>query len=121
MRVRMTMVGRGWCRDQQLDKDFPSLEAFKNWIFNTDGVYEKWYSDGRNMTFFPLRDDLFCASIHTDNQYVSCIEIHQIETSDGILLSDGTYTDHQKHCSPVIRQFYAECDEKLKSPRFNFA
>ena len=118
MKVRMTMVGRGWCRDQQIDKYFSSLEDFKDWIFNIDGVYAKW--DESYRTYFPTREDFFCAHIHTNDQYVSGIEIHQIETDGGLLLSDGTYTAYQKHCSPVIRQFYAECEEKLKSPRFNF-
>ena len=120
MRVRMTKVGRGWCSDQPYEINFSGLEALKNWIFNVDGVYEKYSLDGDYITTFCTRDDFCFAHVHTDNQYVSCFEIHQIETDEGILFSDGTYTARQRHCNPRIKQFFKECDEKLKAPKFNF-
>jgi len=118
MKVRMENIGRGWYRNQPFDMNFTSLESFKDWIFSRDGVYDKW--DGTPRSFFPTREDTYSASIHVENEYVSMIEIHQIETDEGILLSDGTYTAGQKHCNPKIRQFYRECDEKLKESKFNF-
>lgn len=49
------------------------------------------------------------------------IFIHQIEGFDGILFSDGKFTAGQKYWSVEIQDWLVHCEERRKSPKFNFA
>ena len=49
------------------------------------------------------------------------IFIHQIESFDGILFSDGVFTAGQKYWSVEIQDWLVHCEERRKNPRFSFA
>lgn len=38
----------------------------------------------------------------------------------GIILSDGTYTSGQKHCSKEVEEWFAEFEAERRSPAFDF-
>lgn len=46
--------------------------------------------------------------------------IHQIEDEDGILFSDGEYTNNLDHCADCIKKWIEELKNDIKSPKFNF-
>ena len=48
------------------------------------------------------------------------LHIHQIEDEDGILFSDGEYTNGLSHCADCIKKWMEELKKDIKSPKFNF-
>lgn len=47
--------------------------------------------------------------------------IKQIECERGIIFSDGTFTSGQKHWSEEVKTWLTHCEERRKTPKFNFA
>lgn len=47
--------------------------------------------------------------------------IHQIESSNGIIFSDGTFTARQKFWTKEVQDWLVRCKERQKDPKFNFA
>lgn len=48
------------------------------------------------------------------------IWIHQIEGYEGIIFSDGKFTDGQKHWSKDVQKWLVRCEERQHRPKFNF-
>lgn len=49
------------------------------------------------------------------------IWIHQIESNDGIIFSDGRFTSRQKHWSKSVQDWLIRCEQRRRQPKFNFA
>lgn len=46
--------------------------------------------------------------------------IHQIESENGIIFSDGKYTKNEKFCSKKVEEWLVECDKKQKASKPKF-
>lgn len=46
--------------------------------------------------------------------------IRQIESDQGIIFSDGTFTAGQSHWNEEVKSWLTHCEERRKSPTFNF-
>lgn len=90
-------------------KDFETLKRWilermhvKNlikWInFNYDPIYISFQPEGPGMT----------------------IHIHQIEDEDGILYSDGEYTNNQSHIADCVKNWMISFKQELNAQTFNF-
>ena len=88
------------------------LNDFKEWIYKKMHVkeYEKWIR---------LNSDLVYITIQPEGPGME-INIHQIEDEDGILFSDGQYTNGLDHCADCMKKWMEELKKDIKSPKFNF-
>ena len=91
---------------------FEDLNHLEKWIYNKMHVsdYEKWIRLNHNPSYITIQPDGPGMNLH----------IHQIENEDGILFSDGEYTNQQTHCANYVKIWIGEFKERLKTPKFNF-
>lgn len=99
-------------------KNFENLDELQDWIFKTaikniEGTYEMSFPNEKYI--YPIRwwlgrDD-------------GTIMIRLIESNNGILFSEGTYTSNQKFIAKKILNWCIEMKEKCKNgfnPKYNF-
>lgn len=89
-------------------KNFGSLSAMKSWIHeNTieDG-YHKW---------LPRKDAIGAIEFGTKDRKFD-MWIHEIDSDEGILFTDGKYTGQQKHMSDRIVEWVSG----LRQRNYNF-
>ena len=72
--------------------------------------YEKWMILNSNPVYISIQPEGPGMVLH----------IHQIEDEDGILFSDGEYTNDLDHCADCITKWIEELKKDIKSPKFNF-
>lgn len=109
----------------QKTNTFSDLQQLADWIFEQmqlDYTKETW------ALFFPTPEIL--ERLHEAGP---CrIEFHpyrcggptywirKIESGEGILFSDGTYTAGQRYWNEEIKKWLRECDHRKKNPTFHF-
>lgn len=105
---------------------FSSLDEVADWIF---GKMRQDYTQERKWLFFPTPDVI--QSI-PNKEYPWKIEfrpyfespdywIHMMKDDGKIILSDGTMTGGKKHRSKGFLEWCERCEERRKSPKFDFA
>lgn len=105
------------------EKTFSDLDELENWIFNQ---MKQDYNKYGAMTFPTLKFyNKYGFSgpgrISFQPEYGDAdIWIHKIESSQGIIFSDGTYTSGQKHWSRQVQEWLQHCDDRKRAPKFNF-
>ena len=106
-------------------KTFTSLTELENWIF---GQMQQNYSRNRYAMWFPLPESVkkYKRDGPGSIEFRPCcggedILIHQIESNDGIIFSDGRFTSGQKHWTIDVQNWLVHCEQRRKSPKFNFA
>jgi len=63
----------------------------------------------------------WCSRIEIDNKtdYLDCFWIYKIENENGILYSNGTYTDGEKFCAKSVEDWLVKCKQYInKKNRF---
>ena len=88
------------------------LNEVKKWIYGQMHVseYEKWIRLNYNPVYISIQPEGPGMVLY----------IHQIEDEDGILFSDGEYTNNLDHCADCIKKWIEELKNDIKSPKFNF-
>ena len=106
-------------------KTFTSLTELENWIF---GQMQQDYSRNRYAMWFPLPESVkkYKRDGPGSIEFRPCyggedIWIHQIESNDGIIFSDGRFTSGQKHWTIDVQNWLVHCEQRRKNPKFNFA
>lgn len=98
---------------QHLEIKFNSLDEIENWIFNQmKNNYQEYMRFPVNYT------DRINFKPETPGPYYW---IHEIDSSNGIEFTDGTYTCNQEHKSETIQHWLEHCEERQKNPTFKFA
>ena len=82
-----------WRKDEA--KSFASLSELENWIFDQ------------------MQQD------YSRNTWA--ISIHQIESSEGIIFSDGRRTAGRKYWTDEVQAWLTHCEQRRRVPQFNFA
>ncbi|MEG1563820.1 MAG: hypothetical protein RR365_08850 [Bacteroides sp.] len=105
------------------EETFLDLDGLEDWIFNQ---MQQDYTKTAVM-YFP--NPATAARIHADGpgriQFTpryggESVWIHQIQSGGYLIFSDGQFTSGQKHWSKDIQKWLAHCDERKRSPKFNF-
>lgn len=93
-------------------EELKDLNSVKEWIYKKMRVkeYEKWIRLNYDPAYITIQPEGPGMNLH----------IHQIEDKDGILFSDGEYTNGLSHCADCIRKWIEELKKDIKSPKFNF-
>lgn len=108
---------------KELRERFRDLEELADWIFNQMRV-DYTSEHGRNLLSFPkcdTNDRIYKISVRPEcGSYEFWIKQIEDEYS-GIIFSDGTFTAGQKHCTKAVREWLTKCENRKKSPTFNFA
>lgn len=106
-------------------KSFASLQELEEWIF---GRMQQNYTKNNIAMFFPTPKALerigadgpcyieFRPVLGEDIWY-----IHQIESANGIIFSDGRFTAGQKHWTKEVQGWLEHCMERRDAPKFDFA
>lgn len=104
---------------QHLEIKFNSLDEIENWIF--DQMKNDYHNNGNlNMyMYFPI--DGICRIKFKPQTPGPYYWIHEIDSSNGIEFTDGTYTCNQEHKSETIQHWLEHCEERRKNPTFKFA
>lgn len=109
-------------RNSYETKGFGSLEELADWLFGmVKGEYKRsmWFTDPNNDHMFDgkLRLDGSCIKSN-DGEWVYWIE--QIEKDGVIIYSTGKFTNGICHWNDEIKQWIADCRERMNKPTFNF-
>lgn len=109
---------------KQFDIPCSSLDAIfsycKKISRNFCDKYGNWFKPkDMNYSEQPLVIERIQVRTHEHPGYTD-FWIYQIENENGIVFSNGKYTDGQKFCSKKVNDWLSECQEKMKSRRFNF-
>ena len=93
-------------------ENFEDLTHLEKWIYDKMHVGElsKWIRFNYDPAYITLQPEGPGLNVH----------IHQIEDEDGILFSDGEYTNLQSHVADCVKQWMCEFKERLKAPKYNF-
>lgn len=123
IRVKYERYLNDFCRKNEV-KSFKDLSELEDWIFNQMQVD---YTEDHRWMYFPTPKSVaryggegpgeisFTPTYGGEN-----IWIHQIETGDGIIFSDGKFTAGKKHWSVGVQEWLIHCNERKKAPKFNF-
>lgn len=109
-------------------KSFYSLKDVENWMF--DMMKRDYVNDDWAMRF-PTQESvkrvqrlggsgLWGIEFRPEIGGVT-YWIHQMETNDGIIFTDGKYTSRQKHWNKEVREWIDHCEERRIKPKFIFA
>lgn len=105
-------------------KTFSGLAELENWMF---GQMQQDYTKDFVMTF---PTPAAAVRIKADGPWAiefrpkwgdENIWIHLIENDAGIIFSDGKFTAGLKHWIREVQEWLTHCEERRKSPKFNFA
>lgn len=105
-------------------KSFSNLTELEEWIFNQ---MQQDYTGNAGTMSFPTPEK--AKRINAEGPWriefrpkrgEEDIWIHQIETSDGIVFSDGKFTAKRKHWSVKIQEWLIHCEARRNNPPFNF-
>lgn len=105
-------------------KTFSGLAELENWMF---GQMQQDYTKDFVMTF---PTPAAAVRIKADGPWAiefrpkwgdENIWIHLIENDAGIIFSDGKFTAGLKHWTREVQEWLTHCEERRKSPKFNFA
>lgn len=106
-------------------KTFTSLTELESWIF---GQMQQDYARNRYAMWLPLPESVkkYKQDGPGSIEFRPCcggesILIHQIESNDGIIFSDGRFTSGQKHWTIAVQNWLVHCEQRRKNPKFNFA
>lgn len=105
-------------------KPFDDFSDLENWLFSQ---MQQDYTKEPYAMCFPT--PAAAKRIHADGPW--CIEIqpkygeeqiwiHQIESSEGIIFSDGRFTAGKKHWTTEVQDWLVHCEQRRKNPQFNF-
>ena len=106
-------------------KSFASLSELENWIFDQ---MQQDYSSNTGAMSFPTPAS--ARKIHADGPWAIkfqpirgevTIFIHQIESSKGIIFSDGRHTAGRKYWTDEVQAWLTHCAQRRQAPQFNFA
>lgn len=112
-----------WRKDEA--KSFASLSELENWIFDQ---MQQDYS--RNTWAMSFPTPASARNIHADGPWAikfqpipgeTTISIHQIESSEGIIFSDGRRTAGRKYWTDEVQAWLTHCEQRRRVPQFNFA
>lgn len=104
-------------------KSFSNLCELENWIFSQ---MQQDYTDTLVMGFpTPNKAKRINASAPWRIEFTpqfggESIWIHQIENFKGIVFSDGKFTAGMRHWSKEVQEWLVHCEERRRSPQFNF-
>ena len=111
-------------RRKSESKSFANLAELESWIFEQ---MEQDYTKDNTVMAFPTPEK--AARIKEDGPWAieftprfggESIWIHQIEMCPGIAFSDGKLTAGRKHWSAEIKEWLIHCEERRRSPQFDF-
>lgn len=123
LRVRYERYWNDYRRKDEV-KTFADLDELADWMFNQ---MQQDYTNQSTMSF-PTPKKV--ASIGETGPWTiefrpvwgeEIIWIHQIESNDGIIFSDGRFTSRQKHWSKSVQDWLIRCEQRRRQPKFNFA
>lgn len=92
---------------------FPDLKALMDWQFSM------MVADIKTHMTFPKKSDDPPVWKFTPEEGGPTWIIHEVSNDEGIVFSDGFYTDGQTHCAKSVRTMLDECIKKQKA-RFKF-
>lgn len=106
-------------------KSFADLIELESWMF---GQMQQDYSGDKGAMSFPTprkakrigENGPWCIElrpVYGEEQ----IWIHQIETPNGIIFSDGRFTSGKKYWTGEVQEWLMHCEQRRKNPQFNFA
>ena len=106
------------------EKSFYNLKEVENWIF---GMMKRDYSDDWAM-HFPTQEKVNRLNEKGPWEIEFRPErggasywIHQMETNEGIIFTDGKYTARQRHWSQRVKEWIDHCEERRTAkPKFIF-
>lgn len=100
------------------------LEDLENWMFDQ---MEQNYTVSENAMNFPTPEVALRIGARTPwaiglkpKQDGETFLVRLIQSDQGIIFSDGTFTAGQKHWSTQVRDWLIHCEERRKAPQFNF-
>lgn len=113
------------CFHREDTRTFDTFAELEEWIF--DQMQQDY--TGYKMTLrFPTSEIAQC--FHDDGPCRIEIHptpdgeqlwIHQIETPEGIIFSDGRYTAGKKFWTQEVQAWLTHCEQRRRVPQFNFA
>ena len=95
---------------------FNSMNEFQDWMFNQMRISYK-------NTNFPTKkrdSDGYLQSIRITISSGHSYYINLVETEEGIIFSDGKYTNNKQHISKLMSEFNEKCKKRANNPQFNF-
>lgn len=98
-------------------RSFAGLEELADWLF---GLMRRDYSKDSYAMYWPREEPsrITCRPERGGPTYW----VYQIKDDTGrILFSDGTMTAGQKHWSKAVKEWCRACEERRKTPVFDFA
>lgn len=106
-------------------ESFADLIELESWMF---GQMQQDYSGGKGTMFFPTPRKMKRIGEHGP-RYIELrpvygeeqIWIHQIESPNGIIFSDGRFTSGKKYWTGEVQEWLMHCEQRRKNPQFNFA
>ena len=110
-----------WCafKRQIETRSFLDLEHLENWIFEQISDYSQLH--------FPtpeaaarIRENGPWAIEFRSAKGEETVWIHQISSERGIIFTDGTFTNRQKHWSQNVQDWLRRCEKRRKNPCFDF-
>lgn len=119
-------IERYWNDFRRKDEtmSFTDLAELEGWIFNQ---MQQNYVKERSAMSFPTPEAVERIGVTGPWSIEFCpkwggeeIWIHQIETPDGIIFSDGKFTVGHKHWTSEVKCWLTHCEERCRSPKFNF-
>lgn len=123
LRVRYERYWNDYRRKDEV-KAFADLDELADWMFN------QMQQDYMNQSAMSFPTSKKVASIGETGPWTiefrpvwgeESIWIHQIESNDGIIFSDGRFTSRQKHWSKSVQDWLIRCEQRRRQPKFNFA
>ena len=93
-----------YTRQQNIRQSFSSLNSFKEWI-ETKAVGDV-HSD--KVIWWPHYKESDTFKFNVNNGWIC--NIRMIENNEGIIFTDGFYTQHRRHSS---QEFYEWCQEQI--------
>lgn len=103
-------------------KDFGSLAQFEDWFF---GLCKRSYTEyigipDPDTAIFRPSEMPYALSVNAMWDDNCTYWIHMILRNNGIIFSDGKYTDRQKHWNDTTKDMCRQMLARRNNPTFNF-